>query len=612
MRRLLSLALVTVLLAPTASSQPLELGEPVVLQGAAVAETSEGLVGFTATFTVTAATNGSGHIFLDTFPLTQVDMQGSARLAARVAAHLTGKDLSRHDLFFVIRSNSVQIGGPSAGATLAVGAIAALNGWKVRPDVLMTGTIMPDGSVGPVGGIPEKAGAAARAGMRTFLFPAGEETAPLSAEGNRPVDVAAYCRAELKIECRPVNDVIEAVENMTDHAFVRPPIADDVTGEDFRARLGPLSGELLTAARERVGEAATEVGQVPPGGARTALEDRLRNAQETLARAESAAANGTYYTASSLSFQASIAGRDTRDRARLTRGDVTMDGILDEAEAVVERARIDVGRADVSDTSAFEFVGAAQVRLVDAEERMGRARLVASADASEGIAEASFAAERAETARWWLLLGEDLEPGEPVDADGLEEAARDTITTSLEVVAYVAAVLAGSPIGDALDPARERLTAAEAAMGRGFHAGAMLYAMEAQVRASDVLLLASFGADVPEAKLEAARVAAARAIQSARERGVEPVLAQSEYEFALSIENDAERLSFLGLARVTANLAGLPGVFGAAQNALASRFQGLPVAPSVPASWIAASFAVGLALGAGLGFTAMMPRASRR
>src|SRR5438093_241096 len=97
-----------------------------------------------------------------------------APIGARGAAQITGRPLSNYDLFFVIRSGSTQIGGPSAGATLTVGAIAALEGWDVAPDVLMTGTINPDGSVGPVGGIPEKAQAAADAGVKRFLFPLGE------------------------------------------------------------------------------------------------------------------------------------------------------------------------------------------------------------------------------------------------------------------------------------------------------------------------------------------------------------------------------------------------------------------------------------------------------
>src|SRR5581483_7484731 len=194
-------------------------GAPVVIRAAAVSDSANGFVGSTATITITTATNGSGHIFLDTFPLTAVDMQGSARLAARVASQISGTDLADHDFFFVIRSNSEQIGGPSAGADMTVGTVAALNGWKVRPDVLMTGTIEPDGSVGPVGGIPEKAAAAAQTGVTTFLFPAGEEITTLSST-RQDVNLTQYCSTQLHITCIPVSDVVDAVNVMTDHQIV--------------------------------------------------------------------------------------------------------------------------------------------------------------------------------------------------------------------------------------------------------------------------------------------------------------------------------------------------------------------------------------------------------
>lgn len=618
-RRMLALVLALLLVVPGfALAETLDLGTPVVLRGAAVAETPKGLVGSTATFTVTAAKNGSGHVFLDTFPLTQVDMQGSARLAARVAAQATGKDLAEYDLFFVIRSGSVQIGGPSAGATLAVGAIAALNAWEVRPDVLMTGTISPDGTVGPVGGVAEKAKAASDAGMRRFLFPAGEETVPLSTNGNQPIDLREYCRRELSMECVPVGDVYEAVENMTDHAFLRPPLTGNVTGEGFRQRLGPLSGELLDAARARLREAEAEVGQVPPGDARAALDGALGDARAKLASAESAAANGTYYTASSLSFQASIAARDARDRARIARAANPAEALQEsirEAAEDVQAARDDIEGETVEDTSAFDFVAAAQVRLLDAEARLDAARQQADAnDASSAVASAAFAGERAATAQWWLRLGGNVEPGAAVDPEGLADAARDAITTSTEEIAYVEAVLssAGVGVGPVLDGARAQLDQAENAMARGFVPAAMLNALEAQVRASDVLLLASFSGTIPPARLEAARVGAARAIQAARERGVEPLLAESEYEFALSLEDASERLTFLGLARVTANLAGLPGLFGASHREVLTRFQGPLPDVGVPAPWVAGTFALGLALGVGMGLAAMLPRDAKR
>jgi uncharacterized protein len=607
-------------LAPVARADAIDVGTPIVMRGAAVSETPRGYVGSLATFTITAARHGSGHVFLDTFPLTQVDMQGSARLAARVAAQASGNDLDAFDLFFVIRSGSEQIGGPSAGAALTVGAIAAMEQWHVRPDVLITGTIQPDGSIGPVGGIPEKAQAAAAAGIRTFLFPEDEATQPLSSQPGVTVDVAAYCREQLQMTCQPVGDVYEAVANMTDHAFVLPPLAGDVTGAAFHAKLGPLSQQLIDDASSLVDQATTEVAKVPAGNAaRPSLDRELADARASLGSARNASANGTSYTAASLSFQASIAAHDARDAAKLALASdpaAEARALLADANATIAQARAAISARAVGDTSAFETAGSAQVRLMEAEDRLdSAAQLLANATYDQAVYQMSYAAERAVTATWWLRLGDNVAPGKPVQPDALDAAARDAITSSDETISYVDAVFASSAesrgVAAALDPARASLALAQRAHDRGFAAAALLDAVEAQVQAGDVLILASFGT-VPQDRVEQARQEAARAIQDARGRGVEPLLAESEYEFGLSLNDSAQQLDFLGEARVDANLAGLPQLVGSPRTDVADRFQGLPPLLGVDPVWVVAGFAVGMALGVGLGLTAMMPGQRRR
>jgi hypothetical protein len=63
------------------------------------------------------------------------------------------------------------IDGPSAGGILTVGVLAALNKHPLDPLTTMTGTISPDGSIGPVSLIPQKLAAAAEAGYKRVLIP---------------------------------------------------------------------------------------------------------------------------------------------------------------------------------------------------------------------------------------------------------------------------------------------------------------------------------------------------------------------------------------------------------------------------------------------------------
>ena len=64
----------------------------VTVYAPAVAETEDGYIGVISTITVTIQNKGSGRVFVDTLPLAQIDMQGSARLAVKVASALVEND----------------------------------------------------------------------------------------------------------------------------------------------------------------------------------------------------------------------------------------------------------------------------------------------------------------------------------------------------------------------------------------------------------------------------------------------------------------------------------------------------------------------------------------
>lgn len=78
--------------------------------------------------------------------------------------------------------NTKGIGGPSAGLAMTLGILDALSGGHLVGDrtIAATGTIAPDGTVGDVGGVPQKTVAVARAGATAFLVPTPELAAARS------------------------------------------------------------------------------------------------------------------------------------------------------------------------------------------------------------------------------------------------------------------------------------------------------------------------------------------------------------------------------------------------------------------------------------------------
>lgn len=73
--------------------------------------------------------------------------------------------------------DSGDVTGPSAGLAWALAVVDRLTPESLTDgkDVAVTGEILPDGSVGPIGGIVQKVAAVKRAGVRTFLYPASTD-----------------------------------------------------------------------------------------------------------------------------------------------------------------------------------------------------------------------------------------------------------------------------------------------------------------------------------------------------------------------------------------------------------------------------------------------------
>ena len=125
-----------------------------------------------ATNIVVGIMPGTGRTLTDIDTLLfWVDTQNSIRTAKQVAANITGVNLNNYDLIFDVETDASLIGGPSAGAALTIATIAAIEDRILRNDVMITGSVNHDGTIGPVGGIAEKAKAAKEQKHRLFLVP---------------------------------------------------------------------------------------------------------------------------------------------------------------------------------------------------------------------------------------------------------------------------------------------------------------------------------------------------------------------------------------------------------------------------------------------------------
>ncbi len=114
---------------------------------------------------------GNGAIFIESFPLSNVDTQAVTRIATDIACSYSNANCDSLDFFYTIKTNSGYVRGPSAGGATALLALATLEGVSLD-DVAMTGGISSGGLITSVGGVKEKTLAATQESIETIIIPA--------------------------------------------------------------------------------------------------------------------------------------------------------------------------------------------------------------------------------------------------------------------------------------------------------------------------------------------------------------------------------------------------------------------------------------------------------
>ncbi len=139
-------------------------------------QTVVGYVGVPTILTLEAIP-GKGRVLVNTEPAMGEVFQDTAVTAKETAEKISGMVLGGYDLIFSIQAQDKipSVDGPSAGAAMAMLVLALMEGSTVNPGVAISGAISPDGKIGGVGGVIEKAQAASQAGASVFCIPRENE-----------------------------------------------------------------------------------------------------------------------------------------------------------------------------------------------------------------------------------------------------------------------------------------------------------------------------------------------------------------------------------------------------------------------------------------------------
>lgn len=580
----------------------------VTVYAPAVARTEDSYVGVISTITVTIQSNGSGRVFVDTLPLTEVDMQGSARLAVKVASALVRSDEnsdvdpSTFDYFFVVRTDAPIIGGPSAGGIMTVATIALLMNWNISNSTVMTGMINPDGSIGPIGGIKYKVDAAYSVGATRFLIPKGQgtytEMVTETVNNNgwittqtKPVtiNVADYAWENYNIEIQEVEEINDALEYFTGWTFTYEESDEKITTEDYITSMKPLATMLLENATTSYEEANTKFANssIPnsfPTYHRNNVYEELEKAELYLTGAEDWYDEGLYYSSTSKSFQSLIYSRFVSYASDFfePENDEYLEELLSSVQSIYDNATANAKNAEIKGYITLQSVGAAQRRASEAHSEFDEAKIIYKSistysDVLNFLERIAFVVERCKSIGWWLDIGTKFNDTGNIENNTVENLALEYIEEAQQAVTYSGVLLEemGSSYiysNEYLNEALKLLEISRDDLDNNRPAAALFEALDALIKANVAIELIGTSA---EEKIEFTRERASNNIAKARGQGIEPVLAVSYYEFAESLSNESSYESALNYYKYSGTIAGVLDITNINSGITSSRYVGI-------------------------------------
>ena len=427
---------------------PISAAEKNHMKLLAVKEASTGYEGSTADLYLELI-EGSGRVFLDTFPLTKLDTQMSTRFAKEIACSYLDVSCDNYDFIYTIKADSAIIGGPSAGAAITALTISSLMDIDIDKKATITGTINSGGAIGPVGGIKDKIKAASRSNLDTVIIPAGERfvednekeeilikplldiynwTENINKTANKTLDLKEY-GAALGVE------VIESPDiNKAFGVLAGRPIKEEVEGEikksdNYEQTMKGLAVDLC----ERSSALKSQIGSLD----NETMQEQLEQALNLTEKGEISFEEQDFYSAASFCFGANVQLSDLLFTIEeLSYGqignekDKIKDGIRRLDKEITAREK-----KTISDLESFMIV---KERLIDAQDYLKNI----DPDSSDisNFQDLAYARERLHSAYSWYEFfnheGKEFE----LNQDVLQKACSEKLAEADERYQYIRSI----------------------------------------------------------------------------------------------------------------------------------------------------------------------------
>ncbi|MBI4980732.1 hypothetical protein HZC30_04220 [Candidatus Woesearchaeota archaeon] len=535
---LVTLLLITLLLITLVSAQP---GTAYHLKLLAIQEVPQGYAGSDADLYLELK-EGSGRVFLDTYPLTKMDTQISTRFAKEIACKHYHLDCSKYDFIYTIKAKSNIVGGPSAGAAMAALTAIAVMDLEYDETVAITGTINSGATIGPVGGLKEKIEAAKAANLKKVLLPKGTAVQKLmqfplkpvtntSNNSTTPFNLIEYGKKNLSLEVMEISDLDEALFQLTGKSFNSKPIniTRDVEYQKIMKGLQQLLCDRTDKIESEINQSGVEI------------DEKVR-ADITLKKeaAQKAIAAGDDYSGASFCFGNNVALKSQFFLQKEVRISYLNTG-FNNLEQKIQGLNKELAEEKVDTIADLQALMIVKERLNDVQQQI---ELFNQGRETKPLEELyyylAYAEERYFSALSWMQFFSMEGKKFVMNEEQLKNSCLEKVSEAEERYQYATIYLGEisiSYIQDKIDSARN-VSQKEPEL-------CLMEAAQAKAEADAILSSMGVGIDNAEEFLAGKSKAVERVIAENSAEGIFPILGYSYYQYARSLQEQDKYLALV-------------------------------------------------------------------
>lgn len=357
---------------------------------------------------------GSGRIFLDTFPLTKIDTQMSTRFAKEIACNFLEIDCSKKDFFYTIRSDSTIVGGPSAGSAIAILTALLLDNQQVNESISMTGTINSGGIIGPVGGLQAKINAAKNNHLKKILIPSLSRI-----QENNTLNITNQ-----SIEIIEVSNLNQALYQFTGK-YYQENHKELIIDPSYNELMKEISDILCDKTNTLIQQVQTQ----------ELTEDNLFNSSlELLNNANKAINNSAYYPAASYCFGANIKLNNIFTK-NLTNTQLLAE--LNNLKTDISQFEQRISRKNINTINNIQTNIIVKERILDAKEHLDKGFEQIETNDTQASYSLAYSTERLFSAIVWSKFFDDEKQKIELNQQQIKNSCLNKISEAEERYQYV-------------------------------------------------------------------------------------------------------------------------------------------------------------------------------